>query len=128
MTNPPIITTNPEVSFLSKFFSKPKQLQIVRKSSHALSLHEWRSEKALVASAGKVWADPDFQMMIQVLQNEHPAYAVFPPDARADMRMAHQAKCEGYTMALSNLKAMRVFEKAVELEQPTFEPEEPDKL
>lgn len=117
----------PLVSFLSNLLRKSRQVQVVHKSSHSLSLGEWRAEKTLVASAGKIWADPDFQMMMQVLNNEHPAYTVFNPEVRADVRMAHQAKCEGYTLAISNLKAMRVFSERVELEQPTFEPEENDK-
>ena len=121
------MSTNSVVSFLARLFKQPKQVQIVKRGTHELRLHEWRTNKALVSSAGRVWADGDFQMMMQVLNNDHPAYTVFAPDIRADMRMAHQAKCEGYTLAISNLKAMRVFEKAVELEQPSFEPEEPDK-
>lgn len=96
----------------------------VKRESNRLNLVEWRSSKELVGAAQRIYSDPDFRMMLQVMANEHPAYTVFAPDIRSDMRMAHQAKCEGYTLALANLESMTSLKKLVEMSQPTYEPEE----
>lgn len=62
-------------------------------------------------------------MAVQVLENEHPAWMVLNPESRPDQRIAHQAKCEGYTIALANLKALKVHVKKVQWEEPTFAPD-----
>lgn len=97
--------------------------EIVRKSSNTIRLDQWRNEKTLVASAGRIWADADFQMMMDTLRNEHPAWGVLNPASNNEIRAARQALCEGYTLAIANLEAMKSLKKIVELEQPTFEQE-----
>lgn len=116
------------MSFLNRtwnwFFTPKPKPQIVRRSSNTINLSEWRGEKSLVSSAIKVWNTPDFQMMMDTLKNEHPAWMVFnPTTVNNDMRAAHQGKVEGYTLAIANLEAMRTYKRTVELEAPTFEPE-----
>lgn len=61
--------------------------------------------------------------MIDVLKNEHPCWVVLSPMLGSEVRAAHQGKVEGYSTAIANLEAMRIFHKTVELTDPTFEPE-----
>jgi len=106
-------------------FRRQQRLQIIRRSQTTLRLHEWRSEKALVSSAMRIMRDPDFQMMLDVMENEHPGVAhVLPDSADLATRAVHQARAEGYTMALANLVALGRFEKMIEPLEATFEPEE----
>ncbi len=110
--------------WIATLLPKFTKIEVVKRSSTTLSLAEWRSEKALIGSAVKIWNDPDFQLMMQVLENEHPAWSMLNPTVSRDIRADRQALIEGYTLAISNLKAMRVFREKVELAAPSYEEEE----
>jgi len=88
------------------FKRQPARLNVIRRSETRLRLHEFRSEPSLVATARRVCADPDFQMILQVLKNEHPGNLVIADDAHPNISVAIQRRAEGYTMCLANLEAM----------------------
>ncbi len=103
---------------------RPKQkLEIIRRSQSNLRLSEWRTDKALVSSAMRLLRDPDFQLMMDVLRNEHPGSLVHL-DVDPPNRVVLQARAEGYTMALANVVALGRFEKMNEPLEATFDPEE----
>lgn len=74
--------------------------------------------------AMKVWANPDFRMMVSCLKNESPANFVLPDDAAPTRSVALQRRTEGYLMFLANLEALARFEQKPEALEATFEPEE----
>ena len=63
-------------------------------------------------------------MAMDVLENEHPAYRVLDSRCQPHQRIAQQSFCEGYTVALANLRALRILNKKMETLEPTFEPEQ----
>lgn len=83
----------------------PLKVQIV--SSHTLTLIQWRKQEKLVTDAMTLARNMTFQMMIQVLQNEHPSRNGFASVGTSrDDRAAHQAKIEGYEACINKLKEM----------------------
>ncbi len=108
---------------LTVFQRKQPRIEVVRRESTSLRLEEWRSQMELVAMADTVWRNPDLRMMLQVVQTESPGnFAVLSGDIAT--RAMHQARTEGYNLALANLKAMRVpIDKTKELESE-YAPEE----
>lgn len=105
------------------FGKKQTRIEVVRRESTSLRIEEWRAQSELVKMANSVWLNSDFQLMMQVAQNECPGnFALL--SGGLDDRAMHQARTEGYNLALANLKAMRVpVDRAQELEA-TYEPEE----
>jgi len=100
------------------------EVKIIRKSETTLRLQDWQANPELIKVGRRVMANPDFQMMISVLRNEHPGHVVISDDAPPTRSVAIQRRGEGYTMALANLEAMG---KLIEPEKPfeaTFENEE----
>ncbi len=114
-----------KVTLLKRFLAwyKTTRIEVVKKSSTTLTLSEWRGEPVLVGTGNRLWSNPDFQMAFDVLENEHPGWSVMNPNARPDQRIAQQAKAEGYTMALMNLKALRILKQHSEMPEPTYERE-----
>lgn len=109
--------------FLSKLFRINPAIHVVRRESTALRLEEWRSQPELVALADTVWRTENFRMMIQVTQTESPGnFAVLSGDL--ETRALHQARTEGYNLALAHLKAMRVPADRIQELEATYEPEE----
>lgn len=100
-----------------------KRTEVVRVESTELRLQQWRGTSELIAMADGVWRNQDFRLMMQVAQSESPGnFAVLSGDV--ETRALHQARTEGYNMALANLKAMRVPVDKVEELEATYEPEE----
>lgn len=106
------------------FFKRKTHVNIIQRESSKIRLHEFRSDKGLVGVAQKVHADPNFRLLLDVLRNEHPSHWGLPRMATMEQRAGVQGIVEGYNLALSNLEAMAVFRKTVELDEPTFEPAE----
>jgi len=108
-----------------RFWQKPKpRIAVVRRDHTKLRLHEWRSQESMVSAAAKVCADSTFKLMLDVCQNEHPAFQVLSYSALPHERQAHQARCEGYTIALANLEAMAQYKPMQEPVEAEFAPEE----
>jgi len=107
---------------LSSLFRKPKtevKVVLLNREPTTLRLNEWQSDKALVGMAQKLFTNPDWRLMLQVLENEHPGGNVFL-DATIDMRAVHQGRCEGYSMALANVRAMCKFVESAPIIEETF--------
>lgn len=104
-----------------RLWRRQKQIQVVQRENTNLTLDEFRTDPNLVNTARKLWSHPDFRLLIDVMENSHPAFSVLPPNSHPEVRAAHQAKCEGYTMALANLEAMAVEVNRTTIE-PTFDP------
>ncbi len=107
---------------------KPRKQRIVIQTvrSTDLTLDEYRRSPELVNAALKVWNDPNFLLIWDVLKNESPVNQGFPViGVQATDRVAHQSKIEGYHLALNNLEALKTLdEQSIPLEA-TFE--NPDK-
>jgi len=112
-------------ALLTRFFRPERKIVVVRREETKLTLSEWQSDRDLVKLAAKVWANPDFRMMVSCLRNDSPANFVLPDDALPTRSIALQRRGEGYLMAITNLEAMARFVQPAELLEPTFEPEEP---
>lgn len=93
---------------LSRFAPPPEpsiKVQVV--ASHTLTLAQWRKQEKLVVDARELLRSHTFQMMLQVLNNEHPARNGFASvGTRAEDRAAHQAKIEGYEACLNKIKEL----------------------
>jgi len=105
-------------------WSKTVRVQILPRQATKLRLSEWQSDQALTVQAGKALADPTVQLMVAVLQNEHPAFIALPEEVELHERAIVQARSEGYTMALANLEALGQFKKPTVMPEATFEAEE----
>jgi hypothetical protein len=112
-----------------KFWKKkrPVKLEVVRVGSHKLRLSEWQKDRELVGMAQRTMLNPDLQMMIQVLQNEHPGWQVLHPLSPEIARACQQSRIEGYTMALANLEALCRFNEPQQQLDATFESEQIEK-
>ena len=103
--------------------AEPPRIEVVRCESTSLRLEEWRSQPELVAMADTVWRSQDFRLMFQVAQTEGPGnFAVLSGGVEA--RALHQARTEGYNLALANLKAMRVLRREKSELESEYAPEE----
>lgn len=100
------------MNLFAKLFHKERQpveppIKVQLVSSHTLTLTQWRKQEKLVADAMTLSRNPTFQMMLQVLQNEHPARNGFVSvGVSADDRAAHQAKIEGFEACINKIREM----------------------
>ena len=96
------------MNILSKLFRNAPvepQIKVQIVGSNTLTLMQWRKQEKLVTDAMVLARNPTFQMMLDVLKNEHPARNGFPSvGTRAEDRAAHQAKCEGFEACLNSIK------------------------
>jgi hypothetical protein len=106
------------------FRKKPKPaLQVVRKSETLLRLSDWQSDHNLCSTAAKVLLNPDLQLMLSVLRNEHPSKLMMPYGTALNDRIVLQARGEGYEMCLANLEAMARHNAILEFPEATFQAE-----
>jgi len=109
--------------FWKKSPVQERKIEVVRRESTSLRLDEWRSQPELVALADAVWRNHDFRLMLQVVQTESPGnFAVLSGDL--ETRALHQARSEGYNLALAHLKALRISVNTVPELEATYEAEE----
>lgn len=115
----------PILNYILTVFGKKqqRQIEVVRRESTSLRIEEWRTQAELVKMANGVWLNSDFRLMMQVAQNECPGNFALLSGGLEDRAM-HQARTEGYNLALANLKAMRVPVNQVRELESTYEPEE----
>lgn len=103
---------------------QPIQVKLIERSVFKLTLEEFRADVRLVNETRKILNDPHFQLMLQVLNNSHPAWNVLPIGCNNETRSAIQSQIEGYTLCLGNLEAMGKQQNMPEPLVATFEPEE----
>lgn len=108
----------------------PPTIQIIRREIQRLSMAEWRSDKGMVALAGKALATPGVRDMLDVLRfsgSPHNSMLGLEMDMKA--RAVWQARTEGYTSALNDLESLAVLETPpgppVEATYGADEPTEP---
>ncbi len=108
------------------FSKKPVQpvtVQVIQRDRSKVRLREVRADRNLTNNIAKSMGSGIQELVMDVMHNEHPANAVLPFDAPMEIRAYHQARCEGYTIALANLEAMAVFEQPHKPLEPTFQDE-----
>lgn len=107
---------------------KPKQvaLQVIitEKTPSSLRLSEFMADKELVRSAEEILSTGTFKLMMQVCRNESPAMIALMTDVPLETRALHQARIEGFNMALRNFEAMGEHQAIPEQLAATFEEEE----
>jgi hypothetical protein len=100
---------------------KRPQIKLITVLSNKIRLEQWRENKTLVGMAQTTLKTEALVLMLQCAANESPGNFSLPMDATPDMRAAHQARTEGYNMALANLEAMGMVQEQVGIFEPTFE-------
>ena len=89
---------------------KPPELKVViveRPTTH-LRADEFRADKELAHLAATVLANPNMQIMIQVLKNEHPGFEVLPTNADSIQRVVWQSRSEGFSLCLATLESLGI--------------------
>ena len=90
-----------------------------------LRADEFRADRELTHLAATVLANPNTQLMVQVLRNEHPGFEVLGAGVSANDRLVAQARAEGYTIALATLESLGVRASLPERLVSTFGAVEP---
>lgn len=100
------------MNIFTSLFRKPApspepQIRVQVVSSHTLTLMQWRKQEKLVTDAMALARNSTFQMMLQVLHNDHPSRNGFASVGTSmEDRAAHEAKIEGYEACLNKIKEM----------------------
>lgn len=97
-------------------------IEVVRRDHSKLRLSEWQQDPGLCAMAAKTLMDPNLQLMFDVVMNEHPLKHVLPLGASLDDRAVHQARAEGYEMALATFERLGINLTPAPIPEPVFEP------
>ena len=95
------------ISNLLNRFKPNQSISVVKRESMGLRLSEWRKEEMLLSSAARIWRDPDFRLMLDVLENEHPAKIGMAIDHPIQNRAVLHAIGQGYQTCLNNLKLLQ---------------------
>ena len=115
-------------AYLSKLFgvsSPPSDHQFERREAWRLTLEDWRKQDQLVLESKALARNLTYRAQIDVLRNSHPVHTVFSPlGVSPTDRVVHQAKCEGFELALNSLDAMTKSLKRHAQLEATFEPPE----
>jgi hypothetical protein len=82
------------------------KVRIVDRPVTHLRADEFRADRELVHLAATVLANPNFQLLLSVLRNEHPGFEVLGPSASVNDRIVVQSRAEGWTMALATLESL----------------------
>jgi len=105
------------------FGRKPAPIKVQLVSSSILTLEQWRKDPSLVMAAKRLESDSTYQMALAVLQNSHPCHTLFAPmGVNPNDRIVHQAKIEGYELALNNFAALSTSFKSLKSLEATFQP------
>lgn len=117
------------ISWLKRIFWPNVETRVVvlERAATKMRLQEWMADQTMTNNARKVLDNPTMQLMVSVLHTEHPAFVVIDPGTNLQDRAVHQARCEGYTLALANLEALARHQKMTYLPEPDFLPEEQPK-
>lgn len=90
------------------FKKKPHRIRVITRKESEIRLTEWQRDQRLVSIASKTLQDPNLQLMLAVVRNEHPARTALPYGVSMDDRVVLQARAEGYEMALATLERLAV--------------------
>lgn len=82
------------------------KVRLVDRPHTHLRANEFRADKELVHLAASVLANPNMQLMLAVMKNEHPAFDVLPLGTSANDRLLIQGRSEGFTIALATLESL----------------------
>lgn len=104
---------------------KPKstRVEIIRRDPLRLTIDEWRSDQNLCHEAERALASPVVRQMVDACRASSLANWAVPIDMPIDQRGIHQAKCEGYVMALNDFEDLAKFNKPPDQLVETFAPE-----
>jgi hypothetical protein len=102
------------------FKKKKVKVQVLHRDETKLRLVDWQSDQQLCATASKVLSDPNLQLMLSVLKNEHPSKYILKFPATIDDRAIHQARAEGYEMFMANLEALAICKVVEPAPEATF--------
>lgn len=105
-------------------FRRKTKIRVIQREHSRIDLSTWREQPDLVKRAYNVLNNPDFRMMLDVLDNAHPAHVVLADNAPIETRALWQARCEGYTLFSKLLESMGEMEKPQHTIEATFEPPE----
>jgi hypothetical protein len=100
----------------------------LRREESKLRLADWQNDPALCSLASKVLANPDLQLMLSVMKNEHPSKIALRLGVPMDDRVVQQARAEGYEMFLANLEALAILRRPIPMPEAMFEPELPERV
>lgn len=100
-------------------------VRLVDRPHTALRADEFRADKELVHLAATVLANPNCQLMLAVMRNEHPGFDVLPSGADSIQRVVWQSRAEGYSIAISTLESLGVKASLPERLVSTFGAVEP---
>lgn len=105
--------------------SKPTtQIKVLGVERSQLRLGMLRGDPKLSHAAAAVLSNDFTKIMLDVMENESPARIAFSPHATLGERALHQAKIEGYHLALATLRSMGSGTDSPEAPVAEFEPEE----
>src|SRR3974390_359860 len=108
---------------IQKFFQRKSpevKVIVIRREPSELRVAEWRASVTLCGTARNMLANGDFRLMLQTVENDNPANYALRTDVTIEERAIHQARCEGYLAALSNLRSLAVHEPPPEALIETF--------
>lgn len=90
------------------FHIQPSALvKVETREAFRLTLEDWRKQEQLVLESRTLAKHPTYRAHLDILRNSHPCHTLFAPIGVSPTdRIVHQAKCEGYELALNNLEAM----------------------
>ena len=121
--------------FISRLFristveTPQRPIRMESRETWKLTLDEWRKQEQMVLESRTLARNLTYRAQLDVLRNSHPCHTLFTPlGVSPTDRIVHQAKCEGYELALNNLEAMtRPFKQTKPLEATFEAPEETNK-
>lgn len=97
--------------------------------STRLRLTDLTSSPDAVKAAQRIFASPEFQLMLAVLRNESPVnYGIASLAATHDDHIAHAHRCAGYHLCINNLESMADYVPVRGSVEATFSPEPPAPL
>lgn len=105
------------------FKKKPVHIRVERRQESKLRLSDWQNDPRLCSMASKILSDPNLQLMLSVMRNEHPLRTALPYGVSLDDRAVLQARAEGYEMFMANLEALAINTTPPPLPEAVFEEE-----
>jgi len=111
--------------FRKLFPNKPSDaIRVQTVQSTKLTLEQWRKDESLLTAMATLERQPTFILAIQCLRNSHPCHSVFTPmGVNPTDRIVHQAKIEGFELALNGLSSLSVpFKTPVKVESTFANP------
>jgi hypothetical protein len=103
---------------------QPKQIQILRIESQKITMAQWRSQQASVGASMELANHPIYRAQRDILESQHPRHVMLKMGSSETDRLVHQARTEGYELALWNMDSLAIPLKEKKEIEATFEPPE----